>query len=117
MSNDDCNTCTPHLDRIRADLLALMTAPRPMHEGVAELVQTLMGRIAPHLHAAAEQAQALGERPNGRKTMKDEIRISIDRRLEWLHCPLCGERTHRGEADCHGQVAAPAGCDSRCEHD
>lgn len=57
MDIDKCDICGPHLDRIRAELLPLMTAPVPLHATPDELVDRLMLRIAPHMHAAVESAE------------------------------------------------------------
>lgn len=53
MDSDNCNTCTPHLDRIRADIAQTVVASLGFSADEM-LVEALMLRIAPHLHAAVE---------------------------------------------------------------
>ncbi len=54
---ENCDTCGPHLDRIRQDLNVLLATPTSLALTDA-MVERVMGLIAPHLHAAVEDAEA-----------------------------------------------------------
>jgi hypothetical protein len=58
---ENCDICGRHLDKLRAELVALMAAPAAIPSTPDELVEMLMIRIAPHLHAAVEDAREVGE--------------------------------------------------------
>lgn len=54
---ENCDTCGPHLDRLRTELLSLMTAVIAVPSTPKELVDMLMCYIAPRMHAAVEDAE------------------------------------------------------------
>lgn len=56
MDTKNCDTCGPHLDRIRRDMQLLMDTPTSLALS-DELIERLMILIAPHLHAAVEDAE------------------------------------------------------------
>lgn len=51
MNTEKCDTCGPHLDRIRDELLSY----RPLD---AAMVERVLATVAPHLHDAVTEAPA-----------------------------------------------------------
>lgn len=58
MNTENCDTCGQHLDRIRRDMQMLMDTPISLALS-DELIERLMILIAPHLHAAVEDAESV----------------------------------------------------------